>query len=331
MEEHLKKRDEQGILVISLDFELLWGLLDMPVPMKFRQNVEGVRQAIPRILSLFEMYEIHATWGVVGLLMRESIRDCSDNMPDVLPAYEDAGLSSYTHFSSLEKCDEQLLFAGDLVDMIQTTRGQEIGTHTYSHYYCMEKGQTKDAFAWDLKKAKEILGSRTQCLRTIIFPRNQFNANYADVMKNYGIINYRGNERTWFYQSCETKKKKSIGRRILRFLDNYLGFFGNHCYPLSAIKDKNGLNNIRSSRFLRPYSKLLAFLEPLRLRRIRNQMTYAAKNNQVFHLWWHPHNMGCNTERNIQNLQVLLRHYCRLKEQYGMRNLNMGELGDIIG
>jgi len=322
--------DEQGILVISLDFELLWGLLDTPAPMNYRSSIEGVRRAIPRILSVFEQYGVHATWGVVGFLMRESIRDCSENLPDVLPAYEQNGLSPYTHFGALEKCDKQLLFAGDLVDIIQKTPGQEIGTHTYSHYYCMEKGQTKDAFECDLQKAKEVAAGREQLLRSIVFPRNQFNPDYADVMKKHNLINYRGNERAWIYESCETKKKKSIVRRILRLLDNYAGIFGNHCYPLSAIKDKNGLNNIRSSRFLRPYSKRLAFLEPLRLRRICSQMTYAAKSGQVFHLWWHPRNMGSDTERNLQNLQALLRHYLKLKAQYGMESLNMGEIGDRI-
>ncbi|WP_170829097.1 MULTISPECIES: hypothetical protein [Pseudoalteromonas] len=52
-------------------------------------------------------------------------------------------------------------------------------------------------------------------------------------------------------------------------------------------------------------------------------MTYAAKHNEIFHLWWHPHNFGVNLDKNIDMLRAVLQHYIYLNKKYGMRSLNM--------
>ena len=88
--------------------------------------------------------------------------------------------------------------------------------------------------------------------------------------------------------------------------------------------------NISSSRFLRPYSQWLARLEPLRLTRILSDMSYAAQNGLVYHLWWHPHNFGIYQEENLKFLQAILDHFTKLKDTYGMESLNMNELSAIL-
>ena len=55
--------------VISLDFELFWGLIDNSNFYDYKQNIEGVWSAIPEILKLFKNYNISATWATVGMLM----------------------------------------------------------------------------------------------------------------------------------------------------------------------------------------------------------------------------------------------------------------------
>ena len=59
-------------------------------------------------------------------------------------------------------------------------------------------------------------------------------------------------------------------------------------------------------------------------------MTHAAKNNLVFHLWWHPHNFGINLEKNMSFLLKIIRHYKKLENEYGMISLNMGEISSTI-
>src|SRR4030095_10081481 len=114
-------------------------------------------------------------------------------------------------------------------------------------------------------------------------------------------------------------------RRGIRLLDAYMGISGHNCYT----QDELGRSlpfNIPSSRFLRPFSKTLKVLDPLRLRRIRSDLHYAAKNRLIYHLWWHPHNFGKNTTENLTVLKAILEYFVHLRDKYGMESLNMREL-----
>ena len=59
-------------------------------------------------------------------------------------------------------------------------------------------------------------------------------------------------------------------------------------------------------------------------------MTYAAKNNELFHLWWHPHNFGKDIETNMVFLMKILEHYKKLNVNYNMQSLNMGEVAELL-
>ena len=81
-----------------------------------------------------------------------------------------------------------------------------------------------------------------------------------------------------------------------------------------------------TSRFLRPYTRRLGFLNELRLTRIRRAMDDAAINKRVFHLWWHPHNFDKDLEGNLAFLQQVFDHYSFLNRRHGLRSMNMAEL-----
>ncbi|WP_306120529.1 MULTISPECIES: hypothetical protein [unclassified Roseitalea] len=57
-----------GAFVISLDFELLWGLRDQTDRKSYGDAIMGGRAAIPRMLDMFDRFDIRATWAIVGLL-----------------------------------------------------------------------------------------------------------------------------------------------------------------------------------------------------------------------------------------------------------------------
>ncbi len=323
-------RNKRGAFVISLDFELMWGCMDHKSIEDYGNQVKGVWTVMPKMLHLFEEKEIHATWAIVGLMTRDSVNDCIKNKPICLPSYADKNLSTYEHYEEISEWDKQYLFAKELIEKIKEVPKQEIASHTYSHYYCAEPGQTKDSFRADICLAQNVFKEYVDKVSTLIFPRNQVNDDYIDIIKDAGIHNYRGNEKAWFYKADSNRVNNRIHRRLLRLVDCYLNIFGHHCYDYSDIRENSGLNNIRSSRFFRPYSKSLAFLEPLRIHRIKTQMRCAAKNGKVFHIWWHPHNFGVDIEQNMNNLQIIISYYEYLKEKYGMVSLNMHEIEEII-
>jgi hypothetical protein len=59
-------------------------------------------------------------------------------------------------------------------------------------------------------------------------------------------------------------------------------------------------------------------------------MTYAAKNNLAFHLWWHPHNFGKNISENFSFLEKILLHYQQLHQQYHFESMSMCDLANEL-
>ena len=120
-------------------------------------------------------------------------------------------------------------------------------------------------------------------------------------------------------------RSETLLRRAFRLIDSYINISGHHCYSEDMMKKSNPVN-IPSSRFLRQYKKRFSFLEGLRLARIKNSMTFAAKNKLTYHLWWHPHNFGTNLENNLSFLEKILQHYKKLEIKFEFKSTNMQEL-----
>jgi peptidoglycan/xylan/chitin deacetylase (PgdA/CDA1 family) len=321
---------KQGVFIISLDFELYWGIHGNRTLESYKDNLLGVYSAVPALLELFNEYKISATWATVGFLFfktRDELKKC---FPDKKPAYINDKLSPYEHINNIGRNaqEDPFHYAPSLLKMIASFPGQEIGTHTFSHYRCLERGHDVDAFRDDLDSAIRVARQYNTTLESLVFPVNQFNSEYVSVCREMGITAYRGNESSWIYSARNTEDE-SLLRRGFRLLDAYVNISGHNSYSLESIT-KEFPFNIPSSRFLRPYSKKLTILEPLRLRRILSDLTYAARNGHVYHLWWHPHNFGVYLEENITFLRKILEHYSKLKGSYGMRSLNMGQLSEML-
>lgn len=90
---------KKGIFCISIDTELLWGRKDLDYS-KFIQKTKKEREIIKKLLSLFNKYNVPATWAIVGKL------------------YE----------------GENPLWSGkDIINSIKKNKNQEIASHSYSH------------------------------------------------------------------------------------------------------------------------------------------------------------------------------------------------------
>ena len=80
--------------IISLDFELHWGVFDV-MDNKYNDNILGAREAIEKMLIVFQKYDMHVTWAVVGLLFNENKEDYKKYKPSLFPSYEEQNLNSY--------------------------------------------------------------------------------------------------------------------------------------------------------------------------------------------------------------------------------------------
>lgn len=321
-----------GKFVVSLDFELMWGVRDVTTVDKYGENIKGVYYSLPLILDYFKKFGVKGTFAIVGFLYFDSRKDLLENSPVQRPGYLDTNLSPYGDYIEkkvgTDSHSDPLHFAPGLIRLIQQTPDQEIGTHTFSHFYCLEKGQCLEDFRQDLSAAIKIANQKGINITSIVFPRNQTNESYLQVCKSMGITNYRSNEDSWIY-SAQDSTNESTKRRIFRLLDTYVNISGYHCHTDEVMKNSL-IINIPSSRFLRPYTPKLRLLESLRLKRIKDSMTHAAKNGLTYHLWWHPHNFGVYVSENFAFLEKILLHYQYLHLTYGFESYTMSQVAQQL-
>lgn len=311
-----------GVFIISLDFELLWGVKDLAICEDYKKNVLGGRVAIPHILEVFEKYDIHATWATVGIMLNQSKQELIDNIPTNRPQYDNIMCSAYSHLDEVgnSEIQDKYHYANELLLQILKTKNQEVGSHTYSHYYCLEKGADRESFQDDISKSINILGEKYGIkVQSIVFPRNQFLKENINYIKEKGIICYRGNPKRG-YKNYDNFLKKFF-QKIIRFADAYIPILGPMTYEHEFTEKPV---NVCASRFLRPYSSV-AVLEKMKVQRIKRQMRDAAKNKKMFHLWWHPHNFGINQDKMLNELDDILAYFKELESNYGMRSMSMGE------
>ncbi|HMK05545.1 MAG TPA: polysaccharide deacetylase family protein, partial [Ferruginibacter sp.] len=229
--------NDNGLFVISLDFELFWGVWDVTTKEKYGNHILGVKEALPRMLELFERYGIKATFATVGFLFAKDKQELLAYLPETTPAYSNSDYNVYTkEFDSLgnDETDDPYHFGYDLFQQIKQSP-HEIATHTFCHYFCLEEGQGPEDFDADIKAAKRIAAANDVKLTSIVFPRNQVNTDYLPVLKDNGINVYRSNPVSWIYKPRKFSAE-IIFIRICRLLDTYLPISG---YNTHAIK-RNG-------------------------------------------------------------------------------------------
>ena len=283
--------------IISLDFELKWGVLESNND--YDKNLYGARKAIPEILDIFKKFNIKSTWAIVGFLFNKNVDEFKKNKPKIIR--HDNIIDPYT--ISFEN-NEGLYFALDLIQKINSSHLQEIASHTYSHFNCKKGIKLKEEFIEDINAAINIAQNKLNIkFHSIVFPRNEISKEYFPILKKLGFTHYRGNPNNFLYNKGHNKKNILI--RAIRYLDSFIEIVKNYN---TENCDSSELINVQANRMLRPHNKI-KILNFLMIRRIKKEMLYAAKNNLNYHLWWHPHNFGLNTERNIQNLENILSYY----------------------
>lgn len=318
----------QGGFIISLDFELHWGVRDAASIANTKDRFLRTRQVIPEMLRAFEEHEVRATWATVGFLFARDKRHLLEHLPEVRPHYSQHRLDPYSSLDDVgdDERSDPFHYAPSLLRAIADVPGQEIGSHTFSHYYCLEDGQNEQAFEADLRAAAAIGEPFGNVTESLVFPRGQYNPAYRSALAKLGVRAYRRPPRFFPYHPRRATDEH-LGHRGLRLLDSYValgGAHGDHARP-----DPNGTVPLRAGLFLRPYSSSRRSFEPARKRRIRRAMEDAAKRGRDFHLWWHPHNFGSDTRENMKVLRETLTDYRILRERYGWPSRNMGDAARV--
>ncbi len=317
--------DMRGGFVVSLDFELYWGVrdhrrLDLPE----RKRLLAARSVVPKILAAFRDHEIRATWATVGFLFARSRDEALACRPEHLPNYRQAALDPYIDQMGRDESEDPFRFAPSLIREIEQVAGQEIGSHSYSHYYSLEAGQSEQEFSADIASAVRIAENSGYQLQSYVFPRNQVRRLYLPILQQAGFHSYRGTEPAASKAPVTYHEQRKPWLRALRLADAYWDLNGPQTV---AFPKGRRLARVAASRYLRPFSPALGSLESVRLRRIATAMKSAARERRIFHLWWHPEDFAACQDRNIDFLRQVLNAFDKCRREDGMASLSMGDVG----
>lgn len=311
------QKRKKGRFIISLDYEKFWGVcFNKNINDYTKSNLEFVDTVFFKTLELFSKYNIKATFAIVGFMFLESKNDL-EKFKDFRINYSDSNLCPYRKIKLGLKPAPHTLFAGNSLKLLAESE-HEVGSHTFSHFYCSQKGQTKEDFKLDLELF-ETINAKFPKPKTLIFPWNDVNEDYFDLISSFGYTHLRINDtESYLYNFVNN----SLFKRLLRFIDRYIPLTGTN---YSKTYKKNNLTLNSHSRFFAPYLKPLSFLEGLKLKRMKSEMTECAKNGKDYHLWWHPHNFG-DGSKMLPQLEDILKHYQKLNKQYSFNSVRMDQL-----
>lgn len=322
-----------GALVISLDFELHWGMRDhVSRQSPAFADLVASRQVVADLAALFARRGIRASWATVGFLFASSQAELAGHLPEVRPAYRRRELDPYVEAVGAVGADEAAdpeHLAGSLVRLVATTPGQEVASHTFSHYYCLEDGQDEGDLRADLAAAQAIASLHGLELTSLVLPRNQWNPRYAAAVRESGFTCFRGPQPSWGHRASQNDDQGSV-TRALRLADTYGGLAPPPTTAWASVRGPAGLADVPASAFLRPYSPRRRHLEPLKHRRLVSGMRDAARRQRIFHLWWHPHNFARHPRESFDFLERLLDEFDCLAAQEGMRSMSMRDVAAQI-
>lgn len=311
--------------VISLDFELYWGIGDHITYQDYLEYFDSTLEVIPQMLALFQSYGIHATWASVGMLCHKNWQEWNTYSQGKLPEYQNLSLSNYVLAYGVQKENHQLrhFFVHDLILQIQHQGHQELATHTYSHFYAYDCKNAKEALNDDLQKAQQVNIDNGESLTSLVMPRNQLKEEHLVVMQENGIKTVRSNPSVWYWKERWMNSKLA---KLARMVDAYTNFFSCKSYTWQTLKRVQGVLLQPASRFFRPITGKATFLNKWRLKRILREMKYAAQHGEIYHLWWHPHNFARFPKQSLKDLQTILEYFTELQAKYGMESMTMREI-----
>jgi len=251
---------------------------------------------------LFEKYNFSATWAVVGQLMLDGcILKNGIKYPLIIrPNYKWYKKDWFEKIPINKRANNSIWFDKNIIEMIMNCKvKQEIASHSFSHIIFGDEGCSKECAESDIKKCIEIARKNNIIFRSFIFPRNS--EGYKNLLKKNGFICYRGKENVLY-----KKIKNKYYRKLIHLMKE---IFTVSPKSSKVIIDENGLVNIRASMLYLSRDGIRKYI-PIKNRVIRakNGIDQAIKNNEVFHLWFHPQNICNDSIKLLSGLEEILRY-----------------------
>ena len=299
----------RGVFTFSLDLEMAWGTRRTQLPAITKPYFQRTRNAIKSLLTLFEKYEVSATWAIVGALLLGEGKQKHPYLSENRFAEIPPGDSSTQPF----------WYGEDIIELILNCKTpQEIACHTLTHPLLSMEATGEEEFRKDLKRFMELFEEKgIERPVTFIYPKAQMI--HFDVLSEFGFRCFRGPERKWFEAIPGTLLSAGV-----RLIDAQLAATPNVKLP---VRHPNGLWVIPSSQFYSPFMRVGKYVSVrARVKKAIRGLKMAAAKKAVFHLWTHPWNLGFKTDTLIGGLDHILAESARLRSLNQLDILPMGAI-----
>jgi peptidoglycan/xylan/chitin deacetylase (PgdA/CDA1 family) len=313
---------ERGVFTVSLDFELIWGTLDLFGPERFRRACETERsEVIDRLLDLFSEFEVQATWLVLGHLMLDRCEAEGDRKhPEIVrPSHSWHRQDWFEHDPGGSEDDRSIFLGRSLVEKIRALPvPQEIGCHSFSHVIFGDAGCSAETAESEIEASLAAARDLGVEMQSFAFPRNE--VGHLDLLRKHGFTCFRGPEPRWY----ERRSLPAAVRRIARLLVVLAAAEPPVVLPEQT---KSGLWNIPGSMIYFPMHGLRKHLPvSLRVKRAIKGLNAAARQRKIFHLWFHPTNLADETNEMFAGLRSILEHASLLRSRDQLSILPMRSL-----
>ena len=313
---------ERGVFTISLDFELIWGTLDLFGPERFRRACEIERtEVIDRLLDLFCEFEVQASWFVLGHLMldRCGSEDGKKHPEIVRPLHSWHQRDWFEHDPGGSEDGRSIFLGRSLIEKIQTCPvPQEIGCHSFSHVIFGDAGCSAETAESEIEASLAAARELGIEMQSFAFPRNE--VGHLDLVREHGFICYRGPEPEWY----ERRRLPIAVRRVARSLGVLAAAEPPVVLPEQT---ESGLWNIPGSMIYFPMHGLRKYIPvSLRVKRAIKGLKAAAKQKKIFHLWFHPTNLADGTDEMFAGLRSILEHASSMRSRDQLSILPMRSL-----
>ncbi len=304
-----------GLFILSLDTEIAWGAYNADQLRRDAACFDRYRETIPRLIALLDRYQIPATWALVGHLLLDQ---CSGHPELPQPHYGWANVPDSERDPRSDRARAPWYYAPDVVAQIQAaTTKHEIGTHTFTHLIADDPAVSAAMWAAQLRACAALHAERGLTMRSLVYPLNR--VAYVEQLPDYGIVAYRGPERRPKY-------------RLSWAADRALPFTPPTYTPDTLVEPigHQRLVNLPASQFLIARLKGSKIMPArVRVNDAKRGLAQAAQRGELFHLWFHPYNLGLG-ESMFSGLEQILREVARLRDTGTLRILTMDTAADEI-
>jgi len=307
--------DKIGLFTISLDTELAWGTFDTEKGYKrYKKAYLRTRDIINELCGLFGRYNVPATWAVVAHLLD----DC-DDAHSSFPTVNLEWISDwYRSLPCTTGMDPELWYAPEILEAIQSCSvKQDIGLHGYSHLVLGVSNCSKEIAEWEVTTAVETLEDHGIEPSSFVYPRNRIG--HIDVLAKAGLEVYRGRDDIWF----ERWNIPNMSRKPFRFLNEALSWTP----PVVTPQKHLGMIEVPGSQVFRPFHDGWEYTPNWsQVSRAKRGLDKAVRTGQIFHLRFHPFDLGFNPQSLLNRLEEILSYANRLREKDSLKIVSLKDI-----